>query len=107
MAVGSRIRLAAYPREDAEPGEQALHPANEALADHVQPDQRRAIPAGHVAIGLEQAAQIGRDNGQRSVIQPGRHSHRLDGQRGVRTGVPTNKTVRLQPARERRLGDLP
>ena len=65
LSVGPHVVLAAHASEDAEPAEQRLQPAHVRLADHVETDDSGALANRHVPLGLEDAAQVRRDDRQR------------------------------------------
>src|SRR5207302_8142624 len=62
-------------REDPESSEQLLHAADQLLADHVQADVRRLSTDTHVALGLEQAPEVGPDDRKRRREQLLRDLH--------------------------------
>jgi len=70
VPIVALLRLAADAREDAEPAQQGLHAADEIFTDHVEPDEGRSLPLGDIAVRLEQAAQVGRNDRQRVREQP-------------------------------------
>src|SRR5581483_10908987 len=75
LPVRSRIGLVAQPRVDAEASEQPLHTTDDALGDHVAADHRRPVALRDITLGLEDAPEIGRNDGQRSGVQVGRDVH--------------------------------
>src|SRR6266487_4650864 len=73
-AVGASLALPQPPRVDPEAQQQHLEVLGPTLADRANRDTARSALHRDVAIGLEDAAQVGGDDLVRSRPQPGRHA---------------------------------